>query len=411
MRSVILIAVSVALCATNAFAQNKTRAASETTALPQLEVGIRTYGADGRVRGHAIDSTTGKAESYVWADKSMCGIGSSSTMPTTTPWVGWHVVGIVQNASQGEGLNSITYRIDWQRIWQNGARVADGMKGQSTSSLKEGARLELDRVVGTAAEGCGVTEVRLEVGVAGTSASQRTLNYYWQRGGTLAGQGAGTGAGAGTGLSGWMSGTGADANWVLLPKMKTTDAWYKDFVEVAKSNAIKKGFPGLTPIGSYDAELWLVHRRPDGTETTQQQSVRFSQADQTFTFPAVVVPTSKGDISLDISGSVRASTPADAFERSSYFQFGGDTSVLRWARAYGGITSKDAPLGVALTMTRRGRAAGTPALDTRGGSYFYVDMPPATEVLSFEFPVLPAAETLLKGHTFSLRIRVKPVEK
>jgi hypothetical protein len=257
-----------------------------------------------------------------------------------------------------------------------------------------------------------VTQVRLEAGVVGSSAYERNLGYYFQRGGTGAGQGAGTGAGAGSGLSGWMSGTGVgDANWVLLPKMKTTDAWYKDFVDVARKNATNKGFPGLTTIGSYDAELWLVHRRPDGTETTQQQSVRFSHADQTFTFPAVVVPTSKGDVSLDISGSVRAATPADAFERSSYFQFGGDTSVLRWTRAYGAVTTKDTPLGVALTMTRRGRAAGTPALDTRGGSYFYVDMPPATEVLSFEFPALPAAETLLKGHTFSLRIRVKPVEK
>ena len=54
---------------------------------------------------------------------------------------------------------------------------------------------------------------------------------------------------------------------------------------------------------------------------------------------------------------------------------------------------------------------GTPPLDTRGGSYFFMDVPASDDVLSLEFPSLQkATEDLLKGHTFSLRIKIMPVK-
>src|SRR4030095_5939654 len=67
---------------------------------------------------------------------------------------------------------------------------------------------------------------------------------------------------------------------------------------------------------------------------------------------------------------------------------------------------------IAVPVVRRARASSTPPLDARGGSSFFMDAPASSDVISFEFPAMPAAtESLLKGHTFSLRIRVTPVAK
>ena len=42
------------------------------------------------------------------------------------------------------------------------------------------------------------------------------------------------------------------------------------------------------------AELWLVHRKPDGTETTVPLTVRFSGPGADYSFPAIQVATAEG---------------------------------------------------------------------------------------------------------------------
>jgi hypothetical protein len=183
--------------------------------------------------------------------------------------------------------------------------------------------------------------------------------------------------------------------------------------------------------GSYDAELWLVHRHPDGTESTElHQTVQFTGADVAFTFPAVVVSTPKGDLTLDFSGTLRAGAGPDAKSFStfdsfipsavpqqgvdgmgrSFFFFNSDTTS--WSAAPGGTAADNAAVHIAVTLARRARGGGTPPIDSRGGSYFFMNVPAPTDVVSFEFPSLPTVgEDVLKGHTFSLRIRVTPKSK
>ena len=55
-----------------------------------------------------------------------------------------------------------------------------------------------------------------------------------------------------------------------------------------------------------DAELWLVHREPNGTETVQQQTVQFGGAVATYAFPPIQVSTARGTITLDITGKLQA---------------------------------------------------------------------------------------------------------
>jgi len=113
---------------------------------------------------------------------------------------------------------------------------------------------------------------------------------------------------------------------------------------------------------------------------------------------------------LDIGGALRATADPSAAATdptsnrlqalSYYFNSG--------YRVAGGTQG----LRLVLSISRRARASGARPLDTRGGSYFFLDIPSASDVLSFEFPSLQkATEDLLKGHTFSLRIRVTPVGK
>jgi hypothetical protein len=60
-----------------------------------------------------------------------------------------------------------------------------------------------------------------------------------------------------------------------------------------------------------------------------------------------------------------------------------------------------------LTLARRARATGNPFIDTTGSSSMILDVPKPEDVLSFEFPALQkATEDLLKGHVFSLRVRI-----
>ena len=155
---------------------------------------------------------------------------------------------------------------------------------------------------------------------------------------------------------------------------------------------------------TYDAELWLVHRKPDGTETVQQQTLHFGGLGVTagsFPFPPIQVPTSKGPITIDITGKLQSSVGVDgagnrfAVVDDSEHEPRPAPSTSRCRS----IAARDAARSAAARHHRRQqhghRRAGSP-----------------TDVLSFEFPALQkSTEDLLKGHQFSLRVRVTPSGK
>ena len=421
MRSVAVLTTIITLSAASAAAQQTGIAWRPGSA--QLEVAVRGYGADGTARSMAGDSTAEKMDGYVWADKSLCVMGSGNAAPATTPWVGWHFTATVENGTKDVARDAfaklharagaVAFRIEWQRIWDNGAKLAEGKKGASTSSLRDGERLELDQVTGTPTASCPTAQARLEVGAVAGNAYR--LGFFKNSPEWAA-------AGGDFGSNTWV---------VKRGDLATT---YQAFADGLKTFDAKAW--GVLMPSSYDAELWLVHRKPDGTETTQRQTVRFTGTDQTFTFPAISVATSKGNISLDVSGSVRAVVGPDPEGRAPFFFRNNDTgwayrdrlvsatanaaTAAKAAKAGGaGAAANAAATGttddairLAVSISRRARASSTPPLDTRGGSFFFMDLPESADVVSFEFPALQkATEDLLKGHTFSLRIRVTPVAK
>ena len=69
-----------------------------------------------------------------------------------------------------------------------------------------------------------------------------------------------------------------------------------------------------------------------------------------------------------------------------------------------------ATLRFMLSIARHARRT-TPFVDTRGATDMSIEIPKPGDVLSFELPPLQkATEDLLKGHTFSIRVRITEVK-
>jgi hypothetical protein len=360
-----------------------------------FEVSLRRYGPDNFMSASAGDSaTTGKLESFVSAPASLCGLSASSTEPTSVPGVGWHVTGEVLSSSAGQ----MTARVDWQRIWDKGARIQHGPSGSKTITLRAGERVELDRVVPTGQSACNTTDARLEAAVV-TKPAYR-LGVVTGSFKTAAGEN--VASDYFTGFAAVRGGRGA-ATTGAQTGTATTDAKVKPALEWQRAEL---GYR-IAGAASYDAELWLVHRGPDGVETVQQQIVRFSGNSTTYSFPAISVQTSKGPIALDITGKLQSfvGNPPDPSQPNS-----GMAYAYYFQRK--DLTGEKPQPRIMVTIGRRARASGTPLLDITGGTSIAMELPAPTDVLSFELPVLQkAAEDLLKGHQFSLRVRVTPIAR
>jgi hypothetical protein len=378
-----------------------------------FEVAARGYLSGGRTGSMAGDSASDRLDSYVWADQTLCGMGAGDQPSGTTPWVGWHFTGTVLADVPGE----MTVRIDWKRVWENGAKVQNGAGGTQTIKLRNGERVELDRVTPGNTGGCGTIEAKLEAAVTSRASYFLGVARGGGRGalsgvgagarGGAAGRGVGVGGGRGVGV-GTMSGTATSGD---------------------DAKAQKTLMPMRLLKGSYDAEIWLVHKKPDGTETVQQQTVRFGAAPRPFAFPPEEVPGGGGAITVDIAGSLQLNGPGYRFFNFNNFNFakgyGGRGAATgqfagaepptppsppaRAGQAAAGAETPTTPRFM-LSIARHARRT-TPFVDTRGATDMSLEMPKPGDVLSFELPPLQkATEDLLKGHTFSIRVRITEVK-
>lgn len=366
-----------------------------------VEVAVRGYLANGRAGSLAGDSGVDRLEGYVWANQTLCGLGAGDDAPSTTPWVGWQFTGSVVSDSPGQ----MVLQIDWQRVWDKGARIQNGPKGSERLTLRGGERVELDRIVPATTGACGTVEAKLEVLVAPRPA------YLFLSGRGVAGgvSGGVPSASRGRGAAGGVAaGRGAGA---------TTGA--RGGVASGVGSGAGQGGRGSLPYtlfsmrGAYDAEIWLVHRKPDGTEAVQQQTVRFSSAAREFAFPPIQIAGADGALTLDITGSLRSITLLAGSRGVGLFT-GGRASGSRpaagaQASTAAKLTASQTPM-FAVSIARRVRRA-TPFLDTRGATDMSIEIPKPTDVFSFELPPLQkATEDLLKGHTFSIRLRMTQVK-
>jgi len=369
-------------------AQQKLDAAREASAPLVFEIMVRRYSADNTMASAAGDAGTDRFESYVSLSSSLCELAASDSAPTATPGTGWHFSAEVLSSAPG----TMTARFEWQRVWENGARVQSARSGSQTVTLRTGERVELDRVTPAGPSPCGAVEAKLEAGVSSRMAYRlTTLSGQLATAVGRGGRGA-VAAGAATGVAtGGRGGRGAASG--------TGD----------QANAQARGRLNFLYLPAFDAELWLVHQRPDGSESVQQQTARVTAANRDFTFPPIQVQTSRGVITLDITGKLQATAEVGAASGSSDEGAAAPPAGrVRTLYFFNGISQPGHRIMVAIS--RRARAAGTPLLDITGGSSILIDAPAPTDVLSFEFPPLQkATEDLLKGHLFSLRVRITPV--
>jgi hypothetical protein len=431
-----------------------------------FEIAMRRYAVDGRASGVAGDSAAdGEFQSYVWTNRDLCTMAASDSEPSGDAGAGWHFSGRVMSRT----ADQLVARIEWRRVWENGAKLANSPSRTSTITLRSGERVELDRLTSSGTSSCGTREMRLEAAMVTQPAYRLATTQTYAlgarggRGGattTVQGRGgastttgsATTGAGRGgrggsaagqatttntppTGVrGGGRGGRGGGATTTAQGSGRgqataTTTAQGSGGGQSTATTSVQGGrggqaggattkvqVRGLTPglsvvsAGMYDAELWLVHRRPDGTETVQQQTLRFSGAPRDYAFPPIAVTTSRGAVTIDVTGRLQVIVGDPPPPTTSTFSRGAGGTTYTLLAIRRDPNAPPPPQRVMLTITRRARAAGSPTLDVGGGSQVLIDLPKPEDVLSFEFPQLQkSAEDLLRGHTFSLRVRVTPV--
>jgi hypothetical protein len=303
-----------------------------------LEIGVNTYRSDGSRTGRASNGGVDTFSSHVSGDAGLCWLSAGSQEPRTAPAVSWQFSGRVLRRAGDELL----VQVDWRRTWDNSTRVIDGPKGSLQLSIRNGEWLVLDDVVPLGLSPCDVARARLEA----TVVARPSPSVVGQLGAGVSASGGGWGGRTGGG----GSGTGAGGR-----------------VATAAES------PPL-----FDAEIWLVHHLPGGSEDPRRQTVSFGARGTDFTFPVVRVETPRGEVTVEVTGRLQSNLPAERDRR------------------------------LLVIIARRTRTAGPPPLDNSGGTSKSIALPAPTEVVSFELPPVREATDVLAGHRFSLRLRVTP---
>ena len=137
-----------------------------------------------------------------------------------------------------------------------------------------------------------------------------------------------------------------------------------------------------------EAELWFVHKAPDGKETSQRQAVRLRDGGRgDFYFDDMHLTPGRGKDTVPIAVEV----------------FG---TILT------GTMQRDGDVNMTLFLTRRYVHEGTGLAFgkwPKTGKTEYPMTVKSGEVVSFLLPPLADDDGLLLGHRFSLRLRLKPV--
>lgn len=396
-----------------------------------LQVGLRLYQGE-RVTASATNGDGDTLSGSVWTDSTFCGVGSGTTSWSVSDRIRWQYTGrIVQRTS-----SSYSIEIEWQR---DGGTYASLPRTTQQFVLQVGLPQVLDTLTPSSANACGVTSLRVEAAVVPLSALSSVAYGGFGVGGA-GGRGRGVGAGAaaggggrgrgiagisgsttsgsggarGTGGSG-VNGAGANASgagrsdWYLaamprgaataleLARMldqapagryftrSTTGGGARGGGGSAGTNSVVVGptrsiaIPSLTalPNANYDAELWLVHTPPGGTEETQHLAMHVSGDGAATSFPIVTVSTPNGPSSVDVAVVLRAMSDANG------------ATVLR------------------VIIARRVEGAGVGT--ALGSTIKEIPVPAPSDTVSFELPELNvAAQSALADHRFAVRLKMTP---
>ena len=296
MWSTLLISAALAQAA----AAGPAQAAGQQAASPLPDwlvvVAAPVYQPDGAVAAETINLPgAGAGLVHVFARKSLCNPAVAGASEPSDAGFGWRIASQVVSRSEKD----LVVSVDWRRLWDAGRKISNGPSGTFQLTLHPGDRIPLDHIVNSAPKAdCRAIGLGLEVRLA------RALSA-------------------------------SPAPPVAASSLPL----------------------GATPGGekTVEAEFWLMHTLPSGVEQVTHQVVRLKPAGGTFGFAPATVSTPRGDVRVELTGSI------DRFRVPT----GGEFFVL--------------------SMTRLVTGDALPPNGVSGTTSTVVPMPLA-EVLSFELP-------------------------
>jgi len=336
------------------------------TSAPVLQVGVFSYGPDGKEQAAAY-ATTLDTDSFQYI--AGCEIGGGNRPVPDRATDAWRVSGKVDTLTAEEAV----VRIDWQRV--RAAKAGATSPGGSVQlTLHPGDRVPLDSANPDVTASCGARTIGFEarfgprpgfmVGPNGPLNRSPAVTIMGSRGsGGGVGGGSGSGVGAGSG-SGTGSGGGGFVNAISIPKADSP------------SN------PGAR---TYTAELFLVRTDKAHPEKPDfnMQGLIFEKIDTAaFAFSPFTIDTSAGALNVEIRGSLRVTT------------------------------DEGTPQLIFTTMRRVWYASTGPNRDvTSGGSGVSTTrnpMPGPDDVVAFELPPIrvPNSSVTLPDQ-YSVRVRIR----
>jgi hypothetical protein len=134
---------------------------------PAIRVSGPTYSVDGQISGASATAALEWNKTlvlYQYSGKTLCLSSSARREPGPNAGFGWRVELTPLRSADG-----LVVRVDWQRMWDQGKPLANGLRGGSQVTLQPGRQVLLDYLgagpVAEAAGSCDSVGMGLEVGL------------------------------------------------------------------------------------------------------------------------------------------------------------------------------------------------------------------------------------------------------
>jgi hypothetical protein len=327
---------------------------------PVLQVGVFSYGADGKPQAAAY-ATTLDTDSFQYI--AGCEIGGGNRPVPDRATDAWRLSGKVETLTAEEAV----VRIDWQRI--RAARAGTtSPSGSVQLTLHPGDRVPLDSANPDGAVGCGARTIAFEARfgprpgwMVGSNGSLNESPAVTMMSNAVSGSGFGAGSGSGSGSGG--------------------GGFIAEAISVQKAEGSSD-----TNARTYTAELFLVRTdksHPEGPDFNLQglilQNVRQTA---NFAFSPFAIETPAGPVNVQITGLLRMTTVG--IEPTLIF------TTTRSIRYSSSGTSHDL------------KSTSTGSSTTRN------PMPGSDEVVSFELPPIRVPNSSATvPEQYSVRVRIR----
>jgi hypothetical protein len=336
-----------------------------------LEIRAKAIYPDDKSFARAGDSGTDSVASYIYIVPNGCGLGASNNEPTRPLSAGWHVTGRVLQRTG----DSLLARIEWQRLWEQSQRLPASEPRSMEVWIHSGDSLPLDEIASTPTAACKALGARLEATVNDQliGPPRAHMSGAGVGGARAGGTGGGTGSSGGTGTGGARAGgtgSGGGGGTGSGGASANTSVGSGGSTGSSSASAGPAFGPGVASTIPLDLDVWLVHTRADGGETTQHQRVSGGQSQ--FTFQAITIGTARGEASVQVQGGVQAVV---------------DVSGERQLR---------------VSVQRQ----VTGAASSRGTSLSAYQLPGPDDVYAIELPPLNVKGEMLKADRVSIRVRL-----